>query len=368
MGVTRLLPNAAAISEFVAQYHGDCGETAELVALHHLKGWDLNAVNLATIVKRDIAHGWAGSNGAEPLSSIANDLRTEGVVYDIYDYAEPFGADWHSVLLAQAGLVPIILQVAKGGNLPGDEKGVQYHFICVVGINPSGYDVADGDNPASNSGKLVIYSFTDLQNAAVCGMIVCHSATPSAAPVSVGTPSMRIPTGWTDDGSTLTAPNSQSVVQGFRTFLLNDPTWEADNWPLAHEFATDQVEYGASMGSGSRQDFRKCSLVWASQHPELGSNGVYKCWIGQDLLALKAERDTATAALNGASAATSAAQAQVADLQKELAAANAGSENLHQQLQDATAKLAAGTIVPPEQQEALTAGVALVSLLKTLTA
>ena len=74
------VPNAGALSEFVSGYNGDCGETAEICLLHTLdpQKYPLDAAALAPMVRRDIAHGWASANGAEPLSSIAHDLDALG--------------------------------------------------------------------------------------------------------------------------------------------------------------------------------------------------------------------------------------------------------------------------------------------------
>lgn len=47
---------------------------------------------------------------------------------------------------------------------------------------------------------------------------------------------MAVPTGWKDDGTTLTAPNGGGVTLGFRQFILTYPGgWPAMLWP-AQEF------------------------------------------------------------------------------------------------------------------------------------
>jgi hypothetical protein len=90
LAVTVSLPVTGAISEFVAGFHGDCGEDAELEALHSIRGTALDAAALSDIVHRHQQHGWAGTNGAEPLASIAKDLDLLGVRYTIYPYQEPW--------------------------------------------------------------------------------------------------------------------------------------------------------------------------------------------------------------------------------------------------------------------------------------
>lgn len=178
----RLLPNAKAMSEFQG-YFGDCGQTAELAALHCVKGLALDAATLNAIVGRDVARGWAASNGAEPIGAIANDLtQIEGVSCTNYGYSEPFGVDWRRITSDNAGRQPVIFEFANAGNLPGDEKGVHYHFICVLGVGPSGYLCADGDNPLCRDGTLAIYTEEQLAAATPCALLVVTYTAPVGAP------------------------------------------------------------------------------------------------------------------------------------------------------------------------------------------
>jgi hypothetical protein len=108
---------------------------------------------------------------------------------------------------------------------------------------------------------------------------------------------MTIPTGWKDDGTTLVAPNGTPVILGFRDYVLNH-AWNPDDWPLAPERHLESLEPGdPTAGAGQRQDFRMSSLGWNQAH------GVYRIWVGRDLVALAA---------------------QVAELQTKLAAIPAG--------------------------------------------
>ncbi|HEV2236858.1 MAG TPA: peptidoglycan recognition family protein [Ktedonobacterales bacterium] len=93
-----------------------------------------------------------------------------------------------------------------------------------------------------------------------------------------------IPQGWTDDGTTLHDPHGVAVVRGFRDWVLAHP-WAADNTPLAAEFGSASIEYGnATVGAGSRQDFRFCSLGWTQAW------GVYVIATGQDVVELVRDR------------------------------------------------------------------------------
>lgn len=179
---TRLCAHSAAMSEFAAGYHGDCGQTALLAAMHVLLGTPLDAAQLKALVVADIAAHRAEASGAERLSSITAVLQARGMVAGIQQYREPFEYDWLTLLRNDAGTLPIILQLANGQALPGDEKGLEYHFICVLGIQPAGYLCADGDNPACRSGALVNYDRVQLANAQPCGLIVCQAPPAPAAP------------------------------------------------------------------------------------------------------------------------------------------------------------------------------------------
>lgn len=117
-----------------------------------------------------------------------------------------------------------------------------------------------------------------------------------------GATTMSVPSGWKDDGKTLVAPNGVPVVRGFRDYVLAwSGGWETNNWPLKPEqsIASGSIEPGnASIGPGSRQDFRYRSLGWTQ------SRNVYVIYSGQDILALESQ--------------LAAANAQMAQLQAQL--------------------------------------------------
>lgn len=187
----RELYYSGALSEFVAGYHGDCGECAELAMLHTLNPakYPLDAAALSTIVHRDIAHGWASASGAEPISSIARDLGVLGEPYMDYGYSQPPTFDWRGQLALHGGVRAMVFELALAGRLPGDEVGVHYHFIACLGWDVDANEgiFADGDNAAvrvsHNVGPagLVRYSLAQLEAAQVCGLLICD-AVPAAPP------------------------------------------------------------------------------------------------------------------------------------------------------------------------------------------
>ena len=100
---------------------------------------------------------------------------------------------------------------------------------------------------------------------------------PSSGLVPAGgvTTAAKVPTGWHDDGQTLTAPNGLPVKLGFRWYILNHP-WDADNWPLEGMQAVETVDVNnPHAGRGSIQHFRKNILVW-----EEATGAVYELWAG----------------------------------------------------------------------------------------
>ena len=89
---------------------------------------------------------------------------------------------------------------------------------------------------------------------------------------------MTIPTGWTDDGTTLKAPDGTPVHLGFRDHVLAN-NWDPANIPLEAEQHLPILEQSnPGLGSGQRQIFRLESLEYT---PKMG---VFEGWIGQELL------------------------------------------------------------------------------------
>jgi hypothetical protein len=91
---------------------------------------------------------------------------------------------------------------------------------------------------------------------------------------------IMIPQGWHDANGVLTAPNSVPAVRGFRGYVLAH-NWNPDNWPLAPEYGTPQLEgSNQALGGGTQQVFRWTMLGWTQAH------GVFEEWTGQELLYL----------------------------------------------------------------------------------
>lgn len=272
-----LLPNAVHFKEFYGGYTGTCGETAltaALICAERIPDDHNAAVALMLAITSEMRQvGWASANGASTLWSLAREAASKrGAQIAVeWDYAEPFPHNWHQELLADAGHKPIVLQFANAQALPGDERGVHYHFIAVLGRCPAGYICMDGDNWQIEQ-NFVIYSATDLTNAVPCGLLTLEE---KGLPVG-------LPSGWTDDGTALHNPKNAFVVTlGFRDYILSHP-WSATDIPLCDAFGRTPVEYGnPGLGGGTLQYFRESGQLSYTQ-----ARGVFATWSGQEMEAL----------------------------------------------------------------------------------
>ena len=92
-----------------------------------------------------------------------------------------------------------------------------------------------------------------------------------------------VPTGWKDDGKTLTAPNGHRVILGFRDYVLSH-NWDANNQPLEEEWTADPLEVSnPSLGAGQKLGFNWTTLEYTA------ARGVFEAWQGQEIVALRAE-------------------------------------------------------------------------------
>ena len=325
MAIKRLLPNAQHFREFQTDpvtghyYHNTCGETALATALvcSTVKLESLaETIRLMTDITREMMGlHWADSpEGATTALHLHDEAVRRGfTVASPYDqWQDPIpDASLHPWLLQWAGIKPIVLMITQAGYgltaIDGShpERGVQGHFICVVGLADEGYVCNDGDNNVITD-HLVIYPWAAIHNAHVTGFLMIEM---ESAPVAV-------PSGWTDVNGVITAPNKEIVVAGFANHIRNTP-WESGDWPLEAEEKGVVIEpFGnPGIGSGSRQFFNKHALGWTP------SMGVYEIYIGQEhVAALKAidALKAQLAAVPPAADPNPALEAQIADLQKQL--------------------------------------------------
>jgi hypothetical protein len=95
-----------------------------------------------------------------------------------------------------------------------------------------------------------------------------------------------VPTGWTDDGTYLTAPNGRRVVLGFRWHILTH-SWAADDWPIESEHYESVLDVtNPQHGDGIVQHFRGSILAWKQDSTQvlvLWSGAVALAWQCQAL-------------------------------------------------------------------------------------
>ena len=240
-----LLADVVHFKEFYGGYNGTCGETALTAALicalklgSDNESHDAAVALMLSVTSAMRAAGIADANGATTLYDLAQEAKKQGAsIATEWDYAEPFPHDWHDLLLQNAGLKPIVLQVGKAFNLVGQdntghaEAGVDYHFICVVGKCADGYIVMDGDNNLVEQ-ELAIYSYATLEAADICGLLMLDVVgSPAPAPVPAPAPAPApAPT-----PAPAPAP-AETDAQKMQALFGNTSVWvgnEALNWTIA---------------------------------------------------------------------------------------------------------------------------------------
>ncbi|HEY7022690.1 MAG TPA: hypothetical protein VH349_16355 [Ktedonobacterales bacterium] len=276
-------------TEFVGGLHGACGPNAASMA----ERWaDQSTLSTLDVYHRMRGKGLCDANGVTTMSRLVTDARAAGYRLDTLAYREPMPESvWRPWFLGHVGKEALVFETANGqvlrdliGGKGENARNLHYHFLMVAGWHPggasrvaggrslpSGWWCCDGDNFAAGD----VLQFYDEATLAAARPVAAMAV---SARVAMGGTKV-IPNGWSDDGASLHAPNGISVVKGFRDSILAQH-WDAEDWPLGPEYSSASVEPGnPAIGPGSRQDFRKGSLGWTEKM------GVYRIWVGQDLLA-----------------------------------------------------------------------------------
>lgn len=134
---------------------------------------------------------------------------------------------------------------------------------------------------------------------------------------------MAVPTGWKDDGATITAPNGHQVKLGFAAYIRAHP-WVADDQPLEDEQPVAQTLHeDARWGKGTRQLFVRSGLFWAAAPDKAVATVPTVGEIPMGIELQTVERDLASTrdALRHAQSQIASLEAQVATLQQQLASA-----------------------------------------------
>jgi hypothetical protein len=154
-------PQQGAVTELLTRVNGviaGCGEAALAVLLGWTQGRIYSASDVTGIVTDAINEHGAGTGGTSTPGELAATAK---------DYnASLQSIDWRAALDNLAGKTPILLGVSNASALGGSDRGVQGHYISVVGRTAQGaYIVSDPNTPESKSGRYVTYTRAQLNAA-----------------------------------------------------------------------------------------------------------------------------------------------------------------------------------------------------------
>ena len=223
-----------------------------------------------------------------------------------------------------------------GDRVPYSWTPTGSHCIVAAGIASDGNllvrDPANVDNSGPRPGPRT-YDISKLNLNS--GIVFVPTWMPRPDPNTDWTkePTPGVPQGWSDDGTTLKAPNGFIVVKDFRNHILASRSWPSWDVPLQEQEARTLIEESnPGLGGGIRQIFSGHMLEWTSKI------GVQEAHVGQELLFVLNDRARIQAA-------DDQAQAQLKDAQAALAQAQSNEAALQQQVDALKAQLAA--LQPP---------------------
>jgi hypothetical protein len=260
--------------------------------------------------------GWTGTQSASRYVAYC---AQQGVALSAHsDTQAGLIATIHSEV--SAGHPVIVTMPSQWGTAPADpvHPTGSTHVGCAVGVGPGEIRVM---NPWGG--------FWQDESDAWWQARLCYGQVWPLQKVSSNV--SGVPSGWKDDGATLTAPNGVPVVHGIRAFVLSN-SWDASDVPVAPEESVSLVEFGhTALGAGAIQFFLKSGQVsWTP------SANTFRTYNGQEEHALRA-------AITEAQAATAAAQANVTAAQQQHDALTTQLQQTQAQLASAQGQVAALT-------------------------
>ncbi len=192
-----------------------------------------------------------------------------------------------------AGAETGMYDIGLGDVVPYPWHPAGNHMIVITGVTADGNflvrdpaNCTDLSNPGSLRPGPRIYDAGKLQLVSATVVVPPWLPRPPAGFDPRKGNILQIPVGWQDDGTTLTAPNGHRVVLGFREYILSHG-WDEHNLPLEEEVWLDPLEESnPSLGAGSQQVFNWTTLEWTP------SRGVFVAWTGQELMKVRADRQS----------------------------------------------------------------------------
>ena len=280
----------------------NCVPTSIAEALHILTGKTYDGDEL-----KDAVYG-AGYVGPQSAAHYVAYCASQGVTLAAHDGAQ---SDLIATIHAQvsAGHPVVLTMPSQWGTAPANpvSPSGSTHVGVAVGVGPGEIRVM---NPW--------HAFWQDQSDAWWQARLCYGQVWPMVKAA-GASMSGVPSGWSDDGTTLKAPNGVPVVRGFRAFVLAN-SWDATDVPLGPEQGVAQVEIGdPSIGGGVVQFFEKSGQLSWSQTFNNGQS--YRTWNGKEERALRAALALADTAASTAQATAAALQTQLSSAQSQAAQA-----------------------------------------------
>jgi hypothetical protein len=279
----------------------------------------------------DIANNQTGMTQA----SLHSDLATYKLT------GQDISADWNTVKQSLANGYPVIVCLPEdqvvdmglsGSPYPWNSTGLN-HIILLTGI------AADGNVLVRDSANIVAPNNVrpGPRTYKIIGLSPywATAVTPAwyASITPQGGTAMTVPTGWKDNGTTLTAPNGIPITDGFRTYILTH-TWDAGNIPLAPAQGLSPLELSnPGLGGGTQQVFRWTTLEWTSKQK------TFEAWTGPEFITTRNLLHTTQSSLDALRTAYNAVVAEKNNLVEQNATLKAQPSSNDAQLQQQIAAL-----------------------------
>lgn len=183
-----VVPGFKAIPEFSPGENDACGPTASECCIAACERRDPTVAQMLAIRARDLAH-------VPPLFTVHGGQTLDELEADVHAYTAiqttktPQGSSIEAVHAALKAATlrgnPCVLDLARAGNLPGNEADVNMHFIAIGGINSNqGYLVANGDHAPPTFGPVGTYwvKWPAIAAAIPIGLLEYHMPVPPPPP------------------------------------------------------------------------------------------------------------------------------------------------------------------------------------------
>jgi hypothetical protein len=282
-------PHGKEITEF-AGHSDDCGPAANEVALATVQARSPTTAHMNAIRARDLAAGIFRNGGGQNVYELVQDVQRfePGVKVKQTPTSVNFDATpakdaayfetVHQALKdAMSRHNACVVNVGNAAALPGNEHGVQWHFVTCIGIDDAlGYLICNGDEvPFDGVPNWVTWKqLLAARPVAIVEYLKGASPVSNPIPAPLPSPAPGVPAGWHDDGKLLLAPNGMVVKGGFREHILTTAEgWRPTNVPLEKEHLDpDKV-------------IRQLFLYWELQYTDAA--GVAYARIGDEMQALQ---------------------------------------------------------------------------------